>query len=727
MRIARVATDAAIGRTFDYAVPEAFAGSVRPGVLVRVEFGHRTIEGLVMSLADASSHAGALKPIQGVGQGEPLLSEPLISLVNWMSAYYLAPVELCIRTVLPPKLRDGVDDDSFRRRLVVRRAPTPPAAEPTKRQKEILDRLGDGEEAVAGFCRAWGVSPPTLRRMATDGFVVIEEKIARRDPLAGRRILPSEPLPLTAEQAAALDVIRGADRPVLLHGVTASGKTEVYLQAIADVLVAGQGAIVLVPEISLTPQTIRRFASRFGSVVAVLHSRLSPGERHDEWQRIRSGEARVAIGPRSALFAPVAKLGLIVVDEEHEPSYKQDETPRYHARDVAVMRGHFEKCRVLLGSATPSLESWNNALTGKYRLATMRHRATEMNLPHTVVVDMRGEAAKNDGKTPVFSGTLLDAIRNRLENGEQTMLFLNRRGYAPTVSCPGCGHTETCDACSVGMTYHADDGVLRCHVCGAFRPVPAVCPACGNPEYRYGGIGTQRVETIAKKLFPHARIDRMDIDVTTRKASHEEILAKFRAGKTDILIGTQMIAKGLDFPNVTLAGILNADTGLSLPDFRAGERTFQLIAQMAGRAGRGVKPGDVIVQTLLPDHPAIVRAQTEDFTGFAEDELAERRELRYPPFSHFCCVTFRGPDRAATEAYAAMFGAAIGESPDGSYILGVPGPAPIEKIKNAWRFQLTIRGEKPLVLAGRIRAAYVAYPPPDSVSVGIDVDAVGAL
>ena len=743
--VARVATDAAIGRTFDYAIPPALAASVGPGSLVRVQFGRREIEALVLDVSARSDHPGALKPILGAASGKPWLSAPLIRLARWMASYYLAPVELCLRVMLPPVVRDGTDDDGFKRRLVVRRAAPgagAAAAKPaTARQREILARLGDGEETVAGFCKAWGVSPPTLRKMAAAGLVAIEEKVERRDPLAGRRILPSRPLPLTDEQAAALALVREAcdappdgppPRPVLLRGVTASGKTEVYLQAIAGELAKGRGAIVLVPEIALTPQTIQRFAARFGDTVAVLHSQLGAGERHDEWARIRDGAARVVVGPRSALFAPVDRLGLIVVDEEHEPSYKQDETPRYHARDVAVVRARFEHCAVLLGSATPSLESWRNAQEGKYALATLARRAVaEAELPRTFVVDMRGDAAKAEGRLPIFSETLVEAIRRRLDLGEQTMLFLNRRGYAPTVSCPACGHREECEDCSVAMTWHRDDGVLRCHVCGAFRPAPARCPACGSPDYRFGGVGTQRVEDVARRLFPRARIERMDVDVTTRKSSHEEILGRFRAGKTDILVGTQMIAKGLDFPNVTLAGVLNADAGLNIPDFRSAERTFQLIAQMAGRTGRGLRPGDVIVQTLSPDEPAIVFAKTEDFEGFASGELAERRDLCYPPFSHLHCATFRGPDREATIAAAVRFAQAVGRSD--KYILGDPAPAAVEKAKGLWRFQVTLRGPEPTILLERLRAALAAAAAADRgpgsgrVTVSVDIDAVGAF
>ena len=742
MKVARVATDAALGRTFDYEVPEAFAARVQPGTLVRISFGNRELDGFVMELSDATAYAGTLKPILGVADGEPLVSPALLRLAKWMAAYYLAPLERCLKFMFPPDVRGGVLSDGFKRQLTVRAAPAQGRLlEPAPKDREVLERLGDGTELLAGFCRAWHFSAARLRRMARDGLVVIEEKIARRNPLAGRTILRTSPLPLTEEQRTALELIRGelahcaalhpdgtaaspAPKPVLLHGVTASGKTEVFLQAIAEVLSKGGGAIVLVPEISLTPQTIRRFVSRFGDTVAVLHSNLSTGERHDEWQRIRSGEARVAVGPRSALFAPVARLGLIVVDEEQEFSYKQEDSPpRYQGRDVAVMRAHLEGCAIVLASATPSLESWHNAQTGKYLLSTLRHRAAAQEMPHTVLADMRAETARAGGRRPLFSDVLIQEIHRCLDAGEQVMLFLNRRGYAPTISCPACGYTETCENCSVSMTYHRDDQVLRCHLCGAYRPKPKVCPQCGSDQYRESGFGTQRVETIAQRLFPSARIERMDLDVTTRKASHEEILGRFRAGQTDILIGTQMIAKGLDFPNVTLAGILNADISLSVPDFRASERTFQLIAQMAGRVGRGVKPGTVIVQTATPEAPAIELARTENFVAFAQEELQQRAALHYPPYTHFICVTFKGGDAEQTRQYAEAFAKVIGPGGD-AFVVGEPGPASIEKAKGLYLYQMTLRGESPRLLLTRLRTAMAACPVPHGLSVAIDVDAL---
>ena len=747
--IARVALDGAASQFFDYSVPETLRQAVVPGSRVRVPLGRRETEGTVIALPERSDFSGRLRPVSSVSTGSPALTPALVRLALWMADYYIAPVGLCVRTMLPPTVRGGGKaggGDGFARELTVAAAEKMPEVEQTRRQAEILSWLAGGEQLLSGFCRTWGVSPETLRRMEREGLVAIRNRVRRRDPLAGRRVAPSSPLPLNAEQRAALEMIVaalppeptaesgarqcGPARPVLLHGVTASGKTEVYLQAIAETLRRGYGAIVLVPEISLTPQTIRRFVARFGDVVAVLHSQLGPGERHDEWHRLRSGEAKVAVGPRSALFAPVERLGLVVVDEEHEPSYKQDETPRYHARDVAAVRAKFERCALVLGSATPSLESWRNAETGKFAIARMTRRATSFQLPSTTIVDMRVEAAPNSGGLPgggarlVFSDTLVKAIRTRLDYGEQTMLFLNRRGWAPRVGCPKCGRTETCENCSVAMTYHRDDEVLRCHVCGAWRPVPSVCPDCGEEGYRLAGVGTQRVETIARTLFPKARIERMDLDVTSRKCSHEEILARFRAGKTDILVGTQMIAKGLDFPNVTLAGILNADAGLAVPDFRAAERTFQLVAQMAGRAGRGDRPGDVIVQTWHPDAPAIRLAARENFAEFAAAEIEERRELSYPPFTRFCLVTVKGSAREAVEECAARFADAAGRD-DPRWKLGDPVPAPVEKANGVWRFQLTLRSADSVLLHERLRGALSAVQTPGDISISCDVDALG--
>ena len=612
--------------------------------------------------------------------------------------------------------------------------PSPEALKLTKRQAELvadIQRVGGGwlQQVVAEFkCTA-----ETLRRLEKLGALTITERQRRRDPFANRRVLPSKPLPLNEEQGKALRLIRDASaladdpsapspRPVLLFGVTGSGKTEVYLQAIAAVLAAGRGAIVLVPEIALTPQTVQRFAARFGENIAVLHSALSDGERFDEWRRIRDGKARVVVGPRSAVFAPVEKLGLIVVDEEHEPSYKQDETPRYNARDVAVMRAHLEHCAIVLGSATPALESWKNVQTGKYVLARLSRRAAEdAVMPLVHIVDMRREIGES-GQVRLFSQALLDAIRQRLDRGEQTLLFLNRRGYSTSLVCPSCGYVATCEACDVAYTYHRHDDCLRCHICGDWRRVADRCPVCGDPKYKCLGTGTQRIEQIISTCFPHARIARMDADSTSRKMSHDDILGAFKAGKTDILIGTQMIAKGLHFPNVTLVGIVMADSSLHIPDFRAGERTFQLLAQVSGRTGRGVLAGEVYVQTYTPDHPAVQMARTENFEGFAAGELEVRRSLNYPPYCHLTCLTLSGPDESAVAALLERIAASIRGAAEVTVSEVVPASLP--KANNQFRYQLLLRAPTTSRILPPLSAALAANRVPDAMRLAVDVDAL---
>jgi primosomal protein N' (replication factor Y) len=517
-----------------------------------------------------------------------------------------------------------------------------------------------------------------------------------------------------------------ASRVTLLYGVTGSGKTEVYLQAIDHALKNGKGAIVLVPEISLTPQTVERFVARFGNRIAVLHSHLSDGERHDEWHRVHDGTADIVVGARSAVFAPVSNLGLIVVDEEHEPTYKQEEAPRYNARDIAVMRGRMDGCAVVLGSATPSLESWYNAKTGKYRLAVLPHRADNRKMPVMHIVDMRVEAERT-GRPSVFSRDLLEAIRLRIERSEQTMLFLNRRGFATSLVCPKCGYVSNCDQCSVAYTYHRTVEELRCHICGARKSVPKNCPSCHDPAFKFSGMGTQRVEGVIKSCFPHARIQRIDSDVTTRKDSYDQILGDFRVGKTDILIGTQMIAKGLHFPNVTLVGVVYADLSLHIPDFRASERTFQLLAQVAGRAGRGEVSGEVIVQTYTPFNTAIQAARRLDYEGFCDQELEARRELKYPPFTHLVCITLKGPSEEKVSFHATALAKDIRAALPESIIVSTATPAPLVKAKGHYRYQIMVRSASMRSLADQLRKILRALKLPKDVTCAVDVDATSLL
>ena len=737
--VARVVLDTSLDRVFDYAVPAELDARAVPGARVSVPFGPRTAIGYILERAADSPHS-PLRPIASVlGEGAFLLPG-VLALARWIGDYYLAPVESCVRAALPAPVR-STERAGGRERPFVSLPPQKPGGPLpdgggddglTPRQRELLGhirRVGGGW--MQALCREFGCSADTIRRLAAAGCLVLENRAPRRDPLANRRVLPSSPLPLMPEQAAALEQIEAAceapsPRPLLLLGVTGSGKTEVYLQAIARVLDRGRGAIVLVPEIALTPQTVQRFAARFGSAVAVLHSALTAGERRDEWHRIRSGAARVVVGPRSAVFAPVSPLGLIVVDEEHEPSYKQEESPRYHARDAAVMRGHLERCPVVLGSATPSLESWHNAERGKYSLARLPRRADDRSMPAVRLVDMRLETARK-GRVQVLSEALLEALRERLRRGEQSMLFLNRRGFATALLCPRCGFVASCPSCSVSFTYHQADRCLRCHACGGWQEAPAACPGCRDPSIRYSGIGTQRVEAIVRACFPEARIARLDTDITARRSSHDEVLGTFRSGRTDILVGTQMIAKGLHFPNVTLVGVVLADSSLSLPDFRASERTFQLLAQVSGRAGRGEVPGEVIVQTYAPHHPAVAAAQEADFETFVRGEMRLRRELGYPPFVHLACLGLRGVSEERTGFCAATLARALQAGAAGTARVSDACTAPLARAQDRYRFQILVRSASSRALHALLRRVLPANKLPEDVALAVDVDAVSML
>jgi primosomal protein N' (replication factor Y) (superfamily II helicase) len=575
-----------------------------------------------------------------------------------------------------------------------------------------------------------------VKALADKGLLRIVTEDVRRDPEADgtEEILPDSPIPLNTEQEAALKIIvsslkssnEEARPPILLHGVTGSGKTEVYLQATQQALDLGKTVLVLLPEISLTPQTVRHFRARFAASaeeVAVLHSNLSQGERFDEWHRIRKGKARIVIGARSAVFAPLPDLGLIVVDEEHENSYKQDQIPRYHGRDVAVLRAHLEKCTILLGSATPSLESYQNALDGKYLLIKLLKRADDQPMPLIRVLDMKLESKKQKGGQAMISDRLRASVERKLANHEQVILFLNRRGFARSLQCPACGHVCTCPHCSVALTYHKTDERLMCHICGYQSVVPRKCPECRDPAIALQGYGTQKIEDILPKIFPNARIARIDADAMRRKNALRDTLNAFQAKKIDILIGTQMIAKGLHFPNVTLVGILNADLGLHVPDFRAGERTFQLMTQVAGRAGRGELEGEVFVQTFTPHSPSIQYARHHDYEGFAEQELEMRRHFGYPPFGHCAVLTSRSTHERRAEFTLQTLHRRLTENCPPSIIMGEPLPSPLVRSHGQFRFQLMLRSEKARVLTRHVQQVLSKTTLPEDVTVVFDMDA----
>ena len=567
----------------------------------------------------------------------------------------------------------------------------------------------------------------TIQHLVDRGFLRVELETANRDPYANERFVPSTALELNSDQKQALEIViqsvkAGDSRPILLHGITGSGKTEVYLQAIALCLSQGLSALVLVPEISLTPQTVEHFKMRFqADLIAVLHSHLSAGERHDEWHKLNSGRARVAIGARSAVFAPVQRLGLIVVDEEHETSYKQEEAPRYHARDLAVVRAQLDQCAILLGSATPSLESYQNAKTGKYRLVQLNSRVDDRQLPLIRVIDMRQEYLKQK-HVPLISGSLANAIETRLAKKEQTILFLNRRGFATSLICNQCGFVCECPNCSVALTFHQGENRLKCHLCGHIALAPRKCPKCSDSSIRYAGYGTEKVESAVQKIFPSATVARMDADSMTRKDAYRTILQAFRTGKIDILVGTQMIAKGLDFPNVTLVGIINADVGLHMPDFRAGERTFQLLTQVAGRAGRGDMAGEVYVQSSTPFSPSIQFARHHNFEGFWEQEIDFRERCDYPPFLHLLMVHIRSEHQRRAEFTAETIHRRLSEKLDQGVTLHPVVPAPIERSKGYYRYQILLRTKSIRRLSKSVRSIIERLTFPDEVHVSVDVD-----
>ncbi|MCY7670903.1 primosomal protein N' [Bacillus altitudinis] len=551
-----------------------------------------------------------------------------------------------------------------------------------------------------------GASSQTIKALIQEGLLTESYEEIYRDPYRDREFTPSTPLDLTIEQAEAAKPIHQAvsdekHETFLLHGVTGSGKTEIYLQTIDHVLQKGKEAIVLVPEISLTPQMVQRFKERFGSNVAVLHSGLSTGEKYDEWRKIHRKEVKLVVGARSAVFAPFENLGMIIIDEEHESSYKQEEMPRYHAKDVAIERAGRHQCPVVLGSATPSLESYARAKKGVYTLLTLKRRVNQQQLPHVSLIDMREEL--RNGNRSMFSEELMLRLKEVLERKEQAVLFLNKRGYSSFVMCRDCGYVEQCPHCEISLTYHRFQKRLKCHYCGHEAPVPAECPECHSEHIRYFGTGTQRVEEELTKVLPEARVIRMDVDTTSRKGAHEKLLTSFGNKEADILLGTQMIAKGLDFPDVTLVGVLSADTSLHIPDFRSSEKTFQLLTQVSGRAGRHEKAGSVIIQSYTPSHYSIELTKQHDYEAFYEQEMLHRRHQSYPPFYFLAMVTVSHEEvtKAAHVTDKIVQFLKMNCAPN-TRILG-PAASPIAKIKDRYRYQCVIKYKRENELASLLR------------------------
>lgn len=747
MRVAHVIVDIptkSLESHFDYLLPEDMEG-IDVGSCVLVDFGPRPVVGYVVGIAE-TSEMSRLKSVR-TSLGGPYFSEAGAATARWIANEYLCPLSEAVRLFTPPggtpravKVAGGPEGEAWELRrpgvgpvddrwalLEGDAKDFSPRANATM-QRAVLDALSSGPVRVAELAADLGGVDASLKALEKAGVVRVERRRRLREAVVREREAPRHER-LTSGQLEALESISASladgGGVVALDGVTGSGKTEVYLRSIELALEAGGSACVLVPEISLTPQTVGRFRARFGDDVAVLHSRLSPGERFDQWDLVRRGVARIVVGARSALFAPLRDLRLIVIDEEHESSYKQSQSPRYHARDVAERLAKLTGATLVLGSASLSMETRHRAESGRYRLVRLPERVSGRPLPPVSVVDMAAEFAA--GHRSMFSRPLVEGLAHVREAGEKAVLFLNRRGFASFLLCRECGFVPHCDSCATSLTYHEVGSRLACHHCGASRAVPSLCPRCESPYLRQFGAGTQRVEAELESLLPGWPIVRMDADTTKGKGAHERLLAAFEGLETGVLLGTQMIAKGLDYPEVTLVGVVAADVTLNLPDFRAGERTYQLLEQVAGRAGRGEREGRVVIQTYRPDHPALKAVQSHAPELFYREECEIRREFSYPPFGRLANVLVWGRNERDVKQQAARIAEAVEEAiPAGWKVLG-PSPAPLSRLKGQCRWHILVKAPEVADLPTPLRAALAAVVPREGVSAVADVDALDLL
>jgi primosomal protein N' (replication factor Y) len=714
-----VLLDHGLNKPLDY----SSKNRVEVGMRVLVPVQNSLRKGTVIELKETSS-VSKVYPIDQILSEDSLVSKELMKLAKWMSEYYCTPLRKVLRVILPATIRKETKEKMqlFVKRLIsveklLEHCRLLQSKSPS--QAKILEVLLKAPKGLllTELLEKSGSSKSPIETLAKKGVISLAPIQINRSPLEDLEFFQTSPKTLSDEQASALDrIICSLENQTfqthLIHGVTGSGKTEIYLQAISHARKKGLGVILLVPEIALTTQTIERLKSRFTEKLGILHHRLSDGERFDIWHSIRKGEISIVVGARSAIFCPVNHLGLIIVDEEHESSYKQmEEQPCYHARDMAIVRGHFSKATVVLGSATPSLESYHNAKKGKYVLSVLKKRAKAASLPKVQLVNMKQEWQRAGGYT-LFSEPLLEAIKTRYQKGEQSLLFLNRRGYHTFQLCTSCDQTVICPHCDVSLTFHKRSNLLSCHLCGfVLSPPPTCCPYCKQAaSLRFKGVGTELVERTLHRLFPDIRTLRMDADTTRHKGSHDLLFKSFRSGKADVLIGTQMIAKGLHFPAVTFVGVLNSDSALNLPDFRSSEWVFQLLTQVSGRAGRGDLQGEVIIQTCMPNHPLFSLASKEDYPAFFEREILSRELFSYPPYKRLAKVTFSGADEKQVFAFAQTIREALVKILDPSYEIFPIIPSGIAKIKDQFRFKLLLKGEKSQRLSIAIQKALEAYP-----------------
>jgi primosomal protein N' (replication factor Y) len=692
-----------VDKVFDYLIPARLANQVAVGKRVLVPFNNREIIGFVMGLKEESNING-VKPVYRVLDQEPVINADLVKLAKWIAQRYFCQQVQVLKSLLPEKIKSFKTNETKYYSLSGRQDEIEEVMEKSKIkapvQYAILNYLAkqSGQPVEHNQLKnELGHVSEALKALIAKKLVRSEKRVANLDPFQDREFVKRASLMPNDEQAWAIQNISGAllsnqYSSWLLYGITGSGKTEVYLQVIVQALKQNKDTILLVPEISLTPQTVERFKERFGNLVAVMHSKLTAGEKLDQWWKIKTGQVKIVVGARSAIFAPFNNLGLIIIDEEHDASYKQEETPRYHTKEVAMYRGQLSNSVLVLGSATPSLESFYEADKKEHQLLSLTYRTRGNLLPEVKIVDLREELRR--GNRSIFSMVLQEDILDRIAKREQIILFLNRRGYSTFVNCRECGYVAGCPHCTVSLTLHSVGNILKCHYCDYSRGIPLKCPKCGSSYIRHFGVGTQKVEEEVKKAFPHARVLRMDVDTTRKKGSHEKILDLFRYGRADILIGTQMVAKGLDFPRVSLVGVLAADLSLNLPDFRACERTFQLVVQVSGRAGRDEIPGKVIIQTYLPENYAINCAKEHDYLKFYQLELGHRRKLGYPPFSKLVRIVVVGSQSKSVELHIGQLSKKIQDFIDRNKLTKIkmfgPMPAPISKLRNQYRWHILL-------------------------------------
>jgi len=706
---------------------------------VVVPLGSRAVTGIVVEAdvgADGVDQA-AIRPIRQLLDAEPFIPSEVVALARWTADYYAAGAGETITAVLPPKTRgERADAHKTRRVATITAAGLERPDTLTPKQLSALDLIAGSAMGVStAELAARQIGPDTIARLVRHGLVAVRHERVDRDPFEGAAALDADPnRELTFEQESALGRLTAlADarrfRAALLHGVTGSGKTEIYLRLSAAVRDSGRRVLMLVPEIALTPAVAALFRGRFAERVAIQHSGLSDGERHDQWQRIRRGEIDVVVGTRSAVFAPILELGLIIVDEEHDASYKQEESPRYNGRDVAIVRAQRTGALIVLGSATPSMETYHNAVSGKYERIVLSRRVLDRPLAAVTVVDMREEFAA-EGPDVVLSRALRDGIAARLERGEQALVLLNRRGFATAVLCRQCAGTLDCPNCSVSLVIHGEGSArrARCHYCNYSARVPSQCPLCAAPYLDQTGFGTERVEAEVQRSFAQARVARLDRDAVRRKGALDALLARFRRGDIDVLVGTQMIAKGHDFPRVTLVGVVSADVGLGMADFRASERTFQLLTQVAGRAGRGEQPGEAIIQTFYPNHYSIQLACRQDYAAFFERELHFRKAMRYPPMVSLINTIVRGRTFTGAIDDAAEIVQRLRNADGGRGDLRVlgPAPAPLGRLRGEYRAQLLVKGVNRRHMREAVLAAIAANPDLQR-RVTVDVDPLSVL